>query len=136
MAMPNQFETIIGERGVTLSGGQKQRTAIARAFIKNPPILIFDDSLSALDTKTESTILENIYQEKQNKTIVIISQRVSSAKNADAILFFENGKLMEKGNHEELLKLKLPVLSRTQKAVLKTGYCSPIEWIKSILGVR
>ncbi len=105
MAMPNQFETIIGERGVTLSGGQKQRTAIARAFIKNPPILIFDDSLSALDTKTESTILENIYQEKQNKTIVIISQRVSSAKNADAILFFENGKLMEQGNHEELLQL-------------------------------
>ena len=103
--MPNQFETIIGERGVTLSGGQKQRTAIARAFIKNPPILIFDDSLSALDTKTESTILENIYQEKQNKTIVIISQRVSSAKNADTILFFENGKLMEQGNHEELLKL-------------------------------
>lgn len=104
-AMPNQFDTIIGERGVTLSGGQKQRTAIARAFIKNPPILIFDDSLSALDTKTEFVILENIYQEKQNKTIVIISQRVSSAKNADTILFFENGKLMEKGNHEELLKL-------------------------------
>jgi ATP-binding cassette subfamily B protein len=105
LMMPKQFDTIIGERGVTLSGGQKQRTAIARAFVKNPPILIFDDSLSALDTKTESTILENIYQEKQNKTIVIISQRVSSAKNADNILFFENGKLMEQGNHEELLKL-------------------------------
>lgn len=104
-AMPKQFDTIIGERGVTLSGGQKQRTAIARAFIKNPPILIFDDSLSALDTKTESTILENIYNEKQNKTIVIISQRVSSAKNADTILFFENGKLKEQGNHEELLEL-------------------------------
>jgi len=104
-SMPKQFDTIIGERGVTLSGGQKQRTAIARAFIKNPPILIFDDSLSALDTKTESTILENIYNEKQNKTIVIISQRVSSAKNADTILFFENGKLIEQGNHEELLKL-------------------------------
>lgn len=104
-AMSKQFDTIIGERGVTLSGGQKQRTAIARAFIKNPPILIFDDSLSALDTKTESTILENIYNEKQNKTIVIISQRVSSAKNADTILFFENGKLKEQGNHEELLEL-------------------------------
>ncbi|MCF8429697.1 MAG: ABC transporter ATP-binding protein/permease [Bacteroidia bacterium] len=103
--MPKQFDTIIGERGVTLSGGQKQRTAIARAFIKNPPILIFDDSLSALDTKTESTILENIYNEKQNKTIVIISQRVSSAKNADNILFFENGKLVEQGNHQELLNL-------------------------------
>lgn len=105
LMMPKQFDTVIGERGVTLSGGQKQRTAIARAFIKNPPILIFDDSLSALDTKTESIILENIYNEKQNKTIVIISQRVSSAKNADTILFFENGKLMEQGNHLELLAL-------------------------------
>jgi len=104
-AMPKQFDTIIGERGVTLSGGQKQRTAIARAFIKNPPILMFEYSLSALDTKTESTILENIYNEKNNKTIVIISQRVSSAKNADTILFFENGKLIEQGNHEELIEL-------------------------------
>jgi ATP-binding cassette subfamily B protein len=103
--MPNQFETVIGERGVTLSGGQKQRTAIARAFIKNPEILIFDDSLSALDTKTETSILENIYKEKQNKTIIIISQRVSSAKNADHILFFENGNLVEQGTHLELITL-------------------------------
>jgi ATP-binding cassette subfamily B protein len=103
--MPNQFETVIGERGVTLSGGQKQRTAIARAFIKNPEILIFDDSLSALDTKTETSILENIYKEKQSKTIIIISQRVSSAKNADHILFFENGNLVEQGNHNELITL-------------------------------
>ncbi len=105
LRMPNQFETIIGERGVTLSGGQKQRAAIARAFIKNPEILIFDDSLSALDTKTETSILENIYKEKQNKTIIIISQRVSSAKNADHILFFENGNLVEQGNHNELIAL-------------------------------
>lgn len=103
--MSKQFETVIGERGITLSGGQKQRTAIARAFIKNPPILIFDDSLSALDTKTESEILETIYNEKNNKTIIIISQRISSAKNADTILFFENGKLIEKGKHEELIIL-------------------------------
>jgi ATP-binding cassette subfamily B protein len=103
LRMPNQFETVIGERGVTLSGGQKQRTAIARAFIKNPEILIFDDSLSALDTKTETSILENIYKEKQNKTIIIISQRVSSAKNADHILFFENGNLVEQGSHQELM---------------------------------
>ncbi len=105
LRMPKQFDTVIGERGVTLSGGQKQRTAIARAFIKNPPILIFDDSLSALDTKTETTILDNIYNEKQSKTILIISQRVSSAKNADNILFFENGKLIEQGNHQQLLDL-------------------------------
>jgi ATP-binding cassette subfamily B protein len=103
--MPLQFETIIGERGVTLSGGQKQRTAIARAFLKNPPILIFDDSLSALDTNTESEILNTIYNEKEGKTIIIISQRVSSAKHADNILFFDKGVLVENGNHNELILL-------------------------------
>jgi ATP-binding cassette subfamily B protein len=103
--MPLQFETIIGERGVTLSGGQKQRTAIARAFLKNPPILIFDDSLSALDTNTESEILNTIYNEKEGKTMIIISQRVSSAKHADNILFFDKGVLVENGNHNELILL-------------------------------
>lgn len=103
--MPLQFETIIGERGVTLSGGQKQRTAIARAFLKNPPILIFDDSLSALDTNTESEILNTIYNEKEGKTMIIISQRVSSAKHADNILFFDKGVLVENGNHNQLILL-------------------------------
>lgn len=103
--MPLQFETIIGERGVTLSGGQKQRTAIARAFLKNPPILIFDDSLSALDTNTESEILNTIYNEKEGKTMIIISQRVSSAKHADNILFFDKGILVENGNHNQLILL-------------------------------
>ena len=103
--MSRKFDTIMGKRVFTLWGEKKKRTPIARTFKKTPPILIFDDSLSALDTKTESTILENIYNEKQNKTIVIISQRVSSAKNADTILFFENGKLKEQGNHEELIEL-------------------------------
>jgi len=103
--MPLQFETIIGERGVTLSGGQKQRTAIARAFLKKPPILIFDDSLSALDTNTESEILNTIYNEKEGKTMIIISQRVSSAKHADNILFFDKGILVENGNHNQLILL-------------------------------
>ena len=103
--MPLQFETIIGERGVTLSGGQKQRTAIARAFLKKPPILIFDDSLSALDTNTESEILNTIYNEKEGKTMIIISQRVSSAKHADNILFFDKGVLVENGNHNQLILL-------------------------------
>ncbi|MES2654733.1 MAG: ABC transporter ATP-binding protein [Bacteroidota bacterium] len=106
LRMPNQFDTVIGERGVTLSGGQKQRTAIARALIKNAPLLIFDDSLSALDTKTETEILDNIYRQEQNKTIIIISQRVSSVKNAGHILFFDEGELIEQGNHSELLQLK------------------------------
>jgi ATP-binding cassette subfamily B multidrug efflux pump len=104
--MSNQFDTIIGERGVTLSGGQKQRTAIARALIKNAPILIFDDSLSALDTKTETEILDNIYSKQLQKTIIIISQRVSSVKNADHIIFLNNGTIIEQGNHDELLQLK------------------------------
>ncbi len=106
LRMSNQFDTIIGERGVTLSGGQKQRTAIARALIKNAPILIFDDSLSALDTKTETEILDNIYSKQLQKTIIIISQRVSSVKNADHIIFLNNGTIIEQGNHDELLQLK------------------------------
>ncbi len=106
LRMPNQFDTLIGERGVTLSGGQKQRTAIARALIKNAPILIFDDSLSALDTKTETEILDNIYSKQLQKTILIISQRVSSVKNANHIIFLNNGSIIEQGNHDELLQLK------------------------------
>jgi ATP-binding cassette subfamily B protein len=105
LQMPNQFDTIIGERGITLSGGQKQRTAIARAFIKNSSVLIFDDSLSALDTKTEKNILNNIYNEKQEKTIIIVSQRISSVVNADRILFFDQGELVEIGSHVELINL-------------------------------
>jgi ATP-binding cassette subfamily B protein len=101
---PNGFETMLGERGITLSGGQKQRVSIARAIIRNPKILILDDSLSAVDTKTENAILQNMQRIMKNRTSIIISHRVSSAKLADYIIFLDEGKIMEQGTHAELLK--------------------------------
>lgn len=103
---PDGFKTKIGERGVTLSGGQKQRISIARAIIKSPKILIFDDCLSAVDTETEDKILNNLNRIMKNRTSIIVSHRVSSAKGADKILVLDNGKIIEKGTHESLLKLK------------------------------
>ena len=104
--LPNGFQTLIGERGVTLSGGQKQRVSIARAIIKTPKILIFDDCLSAVDTETEDVILTNLKKIMKDKTSVIISHRVSSVKNANMILVLANGKIIEQGTHESLLKAK------------------------------
>ena len=103
---PEGFETVVGERGVTLSGGQKQRISIARALIKDPSILILDDSLSAVDSKTEELILNNIKDILHNRTGIIISHRVSTVKNADIIIFMENGKIVEQGSHELLIALK------------------------------
>ena len=100
------FETVIGERGVSLSGGQKQRVAIARAFIKNPEILVLDDCLSALDTRTESAILENLNHIMSGKTCFIISHRASSVKHANRIIVLEDGKIIEEGNHDNLIKKK------------------------------
>ena len=100
----NGYKTILGERGVTLSGGQKQRTSIARAIIKNPEILIFDDCLSAVDTETEEKILDNLNRISKNKTTFIISHRVSSAKNADKIIIIEDGKIIQQGSHNQLIK--------------------------------
>lgn len=97
------YETKVGERGITLSGGQKQRISIARALIKHPKILIFDDSLSAVDTETEENILRNIRQEAQQKTMIIITHRVSSAKHADKIIVLDAGKIVQEGTHEVLL---------------------------------
>ena len=97
------YKTILGERGVTLSGGQKQRTSIARAIIKNPKILIFDDCLSAVDTETEEKILSNLEQISKNKTTFIISHRISSAKNADKIIILDEGKITQQGTHNQLL---------------------------------
>ncbi len=102
---PEGFETMLGERGITLSGGQKQRVSIARAIIRNPKILILDDSLSAVDTKTENAILQNMQRIMKDRTSIIISHRVSSAKLADYIIFLDEGKITEQGTHEELLKL-------------------------------
>lgn len=99
---PNGFETTLGERGITLSGGQKQRVSIARAIVRKPRILILDDSLSAVDTKTEDTILTNLQRIMKDCTTVIISHRVSSAKLADHILVLDGGCIIEQGNEEEL----------------------------------
>tara|TARA_R110001632_G_scaffold66891_1_gene157249 strand:- start:9144 stop:10898 length:1755 start_codon:yes stop_codon:yes gene_type:complete len=99
----NGYQTILGERGVTLSGGQKQRVSIARAIIKNPQILIFDDCLSAVDTETEERILANLEEVSKNKTTFIISHRVSSAKNADKIIILENGEIIQQGSHNQLI---------------------------------
>lgn len=106
MEFDQQFETFIGERGITLSGGQKQRVSIARAIINSPQILIFDDSLSAVDTKTEETILNNLGKIMRHKTSVIIAHRVSTIKNADKIIVLEQGEIAEIGNHESLLAKK------------------------------
>ena len=100
------YETILGERGVTLSGGQKQRVSIARAIIKNPKILIFDDCLSAVDTETEERILSNLEKVSKNKTTIIISHRVSSAKNADKIIVLDEGQIIQHGTHETLANTK------------------------------
>jgi len=99
----NGYETILGERGVTLSGGQKQRISIARALIKEPEILVFDDSLSAVDTETEEEILKNLQSEMNQKTTIIITHRVSSAKNADNIMVIDQGRIAEYGSHSELV---------------------------------
>ena len=103
MGFNKQYETVLGERGITLSGGQKQRVSIARAIIKNPPILLFDDCLSAVDTQTEETILNNLQEICKDKTTIIVSHRVSSAKNADKIIIIENGHIVQQGSHNQLL---------------------------------
>ena len=102
----NGYNTILGERGVTLSGGQKQRVSIARAIIKNPQILIFDDCLSAVDTETEERILANLKDFSKNKTTFIISHRVSSAKNADKIIILDGGEIIQQGSHNQLINQK------------------------------
>lgn len=106
MTFPLNYETVVGERGVTLSGGQKQRISIARALINKPQLLIFDDCLSAVDTETEEAILNNLKQEMKDKTAIIVSHRISSLKNADLILYLKDGEIVEMGTHEELLALQ------------------------------
>jgi ATP-binding cassette subfamily B protein len=97
------YETVLGERGISLSGGQKQRVSIARAIIKNPHILLFDDCLSAVDTETEEQILQNLNKISSDKTTIIVSHRVSSAKNADIIIVLEEGEIIQQGTHNELV---------------------------------
>jgi len=97
------YETVLGERGITLSGGQKQRVSIARAIIKNPQIVLFDDCLSAVDTETEEAIMKKFNSISKDKTAIIVSHRVSSARNADDIIVVEDGKILQQGKHEELV---------------------------------
>lgn len=105
MEFPNHYQTIIGERGTTLSGGQKQRVAIARAIIKNPKILILDDSLSAVDTNTEEKILNEMRAITRSRTTIVIAHRISTVKNADQIIVIDEGRIVERGTHSELLAL-------------------------------
>ena len=102
---PKHYETLVGERGITLSGGQKQRTAIARALLVEPAVLVLDDATSSVDTETEDEIYERVMQSKRDRTRIIISHRVSSVKEADKIIYLENGRIAEEGNHDELIAL-------------------------------
>lgn len=103
MGFSKGYDTVLGERGITLSGGQKQRISIARAIIKVPKILLFDDSLSAVDTETEEQILKHLQDLAQGKTTIIVSHRVSSVKNADQIIVLDDGNIVQSGNHESLI---------------------------------
>ncbi|HWQ30707.1 MAG TPA: ABC transporter ATP-binding protein, partial [Negativicutes bacterium] len=105
MDFPDKFDTILGERGVTLSGGQKQRVSIARAIAKDPKIIILDDSLSAVDTKTEEQVLLGLKQVMRSKTAIIIAHRISTIKDADEIIVLDEGRIIEQGTHNELVKL-------------------------------
>src|SRR5271165_3701930 len=104
-SFPEQYQTMVGERGITLSGGQKQRTAIARALIRNPRILILDDALSSVDTHTEDKILNHLREVMQGRTTIFISHRVSTVRNADRIAVLHGGQIVELGTHDELLAL-------------------------------
>lgn len=106
LSMPDQLETVIGERGVSLSGGQKQRIAMSRALVMDPEILILDDSLSAVDAKTEHQIIENMKQNRTGKTTILTAHRLSAVVHADVILVMENGQIKERGNHESLMEEK------------------------------
>ncbi|HVW14234.1 MAG TPA: ABC transporter ATP-binding protein [Mucilaginibacter sp.] len=119
MELEKGFETMIGERGVTLSGGQKQRVSIARAIVKHPQILIFDDCLSAVDTRTEEEILRNLGNIMRGKTSLIIAHRISTIKNADKILVMDQGEIVEQGTHAELMDLKQVYFVLYEKQLLE-----------------
>src|SRR5207302_8051755 len=102
-SFPDQYQTMVGERGITLSGGQKERIAIARALIRNPRILILDDALSGVDTQTEDKILNHLREVMRGRTTIFISHRVSTVRNADRIAVLHGGRIVELGTHDELI---------------------------------
>jgi ATP-binding cassette subfamily B protein len=105
LGFPDQFQTFVGERGITLSGGQKQRIAISRALLIDPTILILDDSLSAVDTQTEEQILVELSNQLRERTAILISHRISTLKMADRIMVLDQGTFVEQGTHDQLLRL-------------------------------
>ena len=106
IGLPDGYQTLVGERGLKLSGGEKQRVAIARAILKNPSIFFFDEATSALDSTTEKEIQKNLQTISQNRTTLVIAHRLSTAADADEILVLENGKITERGTHDQLLTLQ------------------------------
>ena len=118
-SFPNGYETIVGERGITLSGGQKQRTAIARAILRNPRILILDDALSSVDTLTEERILEGLSGVMRGRTVILISHRVSTVRQADHIVVLEHGRIVEQGNHGQLIAAGGYYAGLSQKQMLE-----------------
>src|SRR5690625_353193 len=121
LKMDEGLDTMIGEKGVSISGGQKQRISLARALIKNPEILILDDALSAVDAKTEQKIISNIQKVRANKTTIISTHRLSAVKEADEIIVLEDGQIIERGNHEELLSLQGWYYEQYLRIELKEG---------------
>lgn len=119
--LPEGLETLVGEKGVALSGGQKQRISIARALIKNPEILILDDSLSAVDAKTETRIIENIQRERKGKTTIITTHRLSGVEHADWILVLDDGAILQEGTHETLIQEEGWYLEQFQRQQLEAS---------------
>jgi ATP-binding cassette subfamily B protein len=118
-SFPKAWDTMVGERGLTLSGGQKQRTAIARALLVDPPILILDDALSAVDTHTEEEILRGLRGVMRERTAIIVSHRVSTIRDADLIVVLEDGRIVERGRHDELAAAGGPYSEMYRKQLLE-----------------